>query len=154
MANTARMANPVFVAKLKHRLRFSPHATMPAGDGLSSPASGSPALPDWLGPRLFDPMFTTTSKNVKHARQIASSSGIAVFSGAGATSADGVQAGRACQRFALQATALWPKPITFNLNQIEGDLPDRCVAWLSSRSAYRRAMSAVQARVLPGFISP
>jgi hypothetical protein len=105
-ANTAQMADPAFVVELKQWLRFSPDAAMTLGDGLFSAASGSPALPDWLGPRLFDMMFTTKSENAKYARQIASSSGIAVFAGATASPAQWVQVGRACQRFALRATAL------------------------------------------------
>lgn len=113
-ANTAQMADPAFVAELKHWLRFSPHAAMTTGDGLYSAASGSPALPDWLGPSLFDQMFTATSENAKYVRQITSSSGIAVFTGASATPAQWVQVGRACQRFALQATALGLKHAFLN----------------------------------------
>ena len=105
-ANTAQVADVAFVAELKHWLRFSPHAAMTMGDGLYSAASGNPASPDWLGPHLFDMMFTAKSENAKYARQIATSSGIAVFAGAGATPAQWVQVGRSCQRFGLQATAL------------------------------------------------
>ena len=105
-ANSAQIADPAFVAELKHWLRFSPHAAMTTGDGLYSAASGNPALPDWLGGMLFDTLFTATSENEKCARQIGSSSGIAVFSGAAADPEHWVQVGRACQRFALQATAL------------------------------------------------
>ncbi|NUB46114.1 nitroreductase family protein [Fertoebacter nigrum] len=105
-ANTAQIADPAFVAELKHWLRFSPRAAMTSGDGLYSAASGSPALPDWLGPRLFDAVFTARSENAKVARQIAASAGIAVFAGAAADPAHWVQVGRASQRFALQATAL------------------------------------------------
>ena len=104
--DTAQMADPVFVAELKHWLRFSPHAAMTTGDGLYSAASGSPSRPDWLGPHLFDIAVATKSETAKYARQIASSSGIAVFAGASATPTKWVQVGRACQRFALQATAL------------------------------------------------
>lgn len=113
-ANTAQMADPAFVAELKHWLRFSPHAAMTSADGLFSVASGNPALPDWLGPRLFDMAFTSKSENAKYTRQITSSSGIAVFSAAGATPAQWVQVGRACQRFALQATALGLKHAFLN----------------------------------------
>lgn len=113
-ANTAQMADPAFVAELKHWLRFSPNTAISTGDGLYSAASGNPALPDWLGPRLFDMVFSAKSENAKYARQIASSSGIAVFSGAGATPAQWVQVGRACQRFALQATALGLKHAFLN----------------------------------------
>ncbi len=113
-ANTVQMSDPAFVAELKHWLRFSPQAAMTTGDGLYSAASGNPALPDWLGPRLFEMAFTAKSENAKYARQIASSSGIVVFSGAGATPAQWVQVGRACQRFALQATALGLKHAFLN----------------------------------------
>ena len=113
-ANTAQMADPAFVAELKHWLRFSPHTAMTTADGLYSAASGSPALPDWLGPRLFDMAFKAKSENARYARQIASSSGIAVFSGAGASPAQWVQVGRACQRFALRATALGLKHAFLN----------------------------------------
>ncbi len=113
-ANTAQMADPAFVSELKHWLRFSPHAAMTTGDGLFSAASGSPALPDWLGPIMFDMAFTAKSENAKYARQIASSSGIAVFSGVSATPEHWVHVGRACQRFALQATALGLKHAFLN----------------------------------------
>jgi len=105
-ANTAQIADPAFVAELKHWLRFSPRSAIATGDGLFSATSGSPALPEWLGPRLFTAVFTAKSENEKIARQIASSSGIAVFVGAAADPEHWVQVGRASQRFALQATAM------------------------------------------------
>lgn len=105
-ANTAQIADPAFVAELKRWLRFSPRAAISTGDGLYSAASGSLALPEWLGPRLFDAVFTAKSENDKVARQIASSAGLAVFAGAAADREPWVQVGRASQRFALQATAL------------------------------------------------
>jgi nitroreductase len=105
-ANSAQIADPAFGAELKQWLRFNPNAAMISGDGLYSAASGNPALPDWLGESLFDRLFTAASENEKCARQIASSSGIAVFSGTAGRPDHWVQVGRACQRFALQATAL------------------------------------------------
>lgn len=105
-ANTAQMDDPAFVAELKRWLRFSPNAALRTGDGLFSAASGQPPLPEWLGPWLFDRVFTVKAETARYARQIASSAGIAVFSGAKADPAHWVQVGRACQRFALQATAL------------------------------------------------
>jgi len=113
--NTAQLADPAFVAELRHWLRFSPNAAMASGDGLYSPASGNPALPDWLGPRLFDLVFTADAENTKYARQIDTSSGIAVFIAARSDPEHWVQAGRACQRFSLQATALGLK--TAHINQ-------------------------------------
>ena len=73
---------------------------------LFSASSGSPALPAWLGPRLFDWVFKADAENDKYARQIASSAGIAVFVSQRDDREHWVLAGRACQRFALQATAL------------------------------------------------
>jgi hypothetical protein len=109
------MADPAFIAELKTWLRFNPAAAMTPGDGLYSAASGNPALPDWLGPRIFDRVFTTAAENEKYARQIGSSSGVAVFVAARDDPEHWVQAGRACQRFALQATALGLK--TAHINQ-------------------------------------
>jgi nitroreductase len=113
--NTAQLVDPAFVAELKHWLRFSPNAAMASGDGLYSPASGNSALPDWLGPRLFDLVFTVDAENKKYARQIDTSPGIAVLVAARSDPEHWVQAGRACQRFALQATALGLK--TAHINQ-------------------------------------
>ncbi len=112
--NTAQIADPAFVAELKSWLRFNPRAALATGDGLFSATSGNPALPDWLGPRLFGWAFTAKAENQKIARQIASSAGIAVFVAAKADPAGWVQAGRACQRFALQATTLGLKHAYLN----------------------------------------
>ncbi len=112
--NTAQMADPAFVAELKHWLRFNPRSAAYTGDGLFSATTGNPGLPDWLGPRMFDWAFTEKAENEKYARQIASSAGIAVFVAAKADPEHWVQAGRACQRFALQATALGLKHAFLN----------------------------------------
>ncbi|MEG3147862.1 nitroreductase family protein [Sphingomonas sp. RT2P30] len=104
--NSAQMADPAFVRELKAWLRFNPRAALGHGDGLYSVASGNPALPSWLGPRAFDLFVTAAAQNDQYARQIRSSSGVAVFVGDRADRVHWVQVGRACQRFALQATAL------------------------------------------------
>lgn len=104
--NTTQIGDPAFIAELKHWLRFSPKAALRTGDGLFSAASGNPALPEWIGPWLFDRVFTIKAETERYSRQIASSAGIAVFVGAKTDPASWVQVGRACQRFALQATAL------------------------------------------------
>jgi hypothetical protein len=51
-------------------------------------------------------VFRTGGENDKYARQIRSSSGIAVFVSAKDDREHWVRAGRACQRFALKTTAL------------------------------------------------
>lgn len=104
--NGAQMADSAFMRELKSWLRFNPRQAAETGDGLYSAASGSPTLPDWLGPRAFDWFVTAKSENDKYARQLRSSSGVAIFVGAQEDREHWVQVGRACQRFALQATAL------------------------------------------------
>ena len=112
--NSAQMANPAFVRELKSWLRFNPHQALRTGDGLYSVASGNPALPDWLGPYAFDWLSTAASQNDAYSRQIRSSAGIATFVGAGASPAHWAAVGQACQRFALQATALGLKHAFIN----------------------------------------
>lgn len=112
--NSTQMADASFVRELKSWLRFNPHQALRTGDGLYSVASGNPALPDWLGPFAFDWLSTAESQNDVYARQIRSSAGIAVFTGARADAAHWVAVGQACQRFSLQATALGLKHAYIN----------------------------------------
>jgi nitroreductase len=104
--NSAQMGEAAFRRELETWLRFSPREAIEAGDGLFSAASGSPTLPAWLGPRVFDWVFRADTENDKYARHLRSSAGIAVFVSARDDKEHWVSAGRACQRFALQATAL------------------------------------------------
>jgi hypothetical protein len=104
--NTRQIGDPAFVAELKHWLRFSPDVATRTGDGLFSAASGNSPVPEWMGPWLFDRVFTVKAETTRYSAQIGSSAGIAVFVGAKADREHWLQVGRACQRFALQATAL------------------------------------------------
>jgi hypothetical protein len=104
--NDAQMADPAFMAELKAWLRFNPRMALERGDGLFSGSSGNPSLPGWLGPAMFDVAFKPKAENEKYAQQIATSGGLAVFVGAKADHEHWTAVGRACQRFALQATAL------------------------------------------------
>jgi nitroreductase len=104
--NSAQMADAAYMAELKSWLRFSPRQAMVTGDGLFSGASGNPILPAWLGPPMLDLVYRASAENDKIARQLRSSSGIAVFVSHQADPDHWARAGRASQRFALQATAL------------------------------------------------
>ncbi|WP_260706614.1 Acg family FMN-binding oxidoreductase [Edaphobacter flagellatus] len=104
--NGAQMADPAFMAELKHWLRFNPRLAMKMGDGLFAAASGNPILPDQLGRGAFDLFFRATAENRKYGHQIDTASGIAVFFGDREDRAHWVAVGRACQRFALAATSL------------------------------------------------
>jgi len=112
--NEVQMGDPAFLRELKSWLRFSPRHALESGDGLYSAASGNPSLPDWLGPRAFDMFVTAKSESDKYAGHLRSSSGVAVFVGQRDDREHWVLAGRACQRFALQATALGLKHAFIN----------------------------------------
>jgi nitroreductase len=104
--NSMQMADKAFVRELRGWMRFSPRQALRTGDGLFTATTGNPILPAWLGPIVFDLALKADAENDNYARQIASSAGIAVFVGEKADHEHWVLAGRAAQRFALQATAL------------------------------------------------
>jgi hypothetical protein len=120
--NSSQMADPAFIAELKTWMRFNPRAALANGDGLFSACSGNPVLPDWLGPPMLAMVFNAKAENAKYASQIASSVGIAVFVAASPDPEHWVLAGRACQRFALQATALGLKHAFLNQPVEQPDL--------------------------------
>jgi nitroreductase len=105
-AATAQMQDPRFVSELKQWIRFGEAEALATRDGLFAAASGNPALPRWLGSLLFGFLATPAAEAERYARQLRSSSGIAVFVSERSDAASFVEAGRAYQRFALQATAL------------------------------------------------
>ena len=113
--NSAQMNDKAFVDELKAWIRFSASDAVRLGDGLYAASSGNPSLPAWLGRPLFNLFFTEKGENDKYARHVRSSAGIAVFVGPGNDKAGWIAAGRACERFALQATALGVR--TAHLNQ-------------------------------------
>ncbi len=112
--NSAQIGNQAFVQELKAWLRFSPRQAMRTGDGLFSATTGNPILPAWLGSIMFDLVFKAKAENEKYARQLASTPGVAVFVAQKNDREHWVLAGRACQRFALQATALGLKHAFIN----------------------------------------
>jgi nitroreductase len=112
--NSSQMADPAFLHELKTWMRFSPRQALRTGDGLFSATTGNPTLPAWLGPAVLDVAFRAKTENAKYARQIASSAGLAIFVGHAPDPQHWVQAGRAAQRFALQATALGLKTAFLN----------------------------------------
>ena len=105
-ANTAQMADALFVKELKSWIRYNGAAAVRSGDGLYSKCTGNPSIPTWIGNLAFNWFFSTKGENEKLVRQIRSSSGLAVFVGDASDKAHWVNVGRCYQRFALQATAL------------------------------------------------
>jgi nitroreductase len=112
--NHRQMGDPAFQRELKSWLRFNPRQALASGDGLFSAASGDPSLPCWLGTMLVGLVLTSDAGDDKYASQIDSSPGIALFLGEKSDHDHWVRCGRACQRFALQATALGLKHAFIN----------------------------------------
>lgn len=112
--NTIQMGDRVYIDELKQWLRFSYGEAVSNGDGLFSATTGNPTLPGPIGRLLFDFVATAESENKKYLAQIASSSGLAVFVTEQNDKAHWIAAGRAYQRFALQATALGIKHAFLN----------------------------------------
>ncbi|GLS40001.1 Tat pathway signal protein [Mesorhizobium tianshanense] len=104
--NSAQMDDAAFVEELKSWIRFSYGDALSTRDGLFSKSSGNPALPGWIGRLIFSQVFTKDTENSKYESQLRSSAGIAVFVSDKNEPAYWAEAGRCCQRFALQATAL------------------------------------------------
>ena len=113
-ANSAQMGDAAFVRELKTWLRYNPRQAIDVGDGLFSALTGNPTMPTWLGPHMIDLFYSTKAENEKYARQINSSAGIAVFVSEQDNPEHWSLAGRASQRFALQATALGIKHAFIN----------------------------------------
>ncbi len=102
--NSRQVDDPAFVAELRDWIRFNPDDAAATRDGLYAASSGNPTMPTWLGRRLFDVFFDKETENDKYAKQVRSSAGIVVFIAASNDKAGWFNAGRAYQRFALQAT--------------------------------------------------
>ena len=104
--NSAQMRDKAFMDELTHWIRFNGTDAVATMDGLAARASGNSELPAWLARLLLPLVLTESGENEKYRAQIESSAGIAVFVADGNDRSHWVAVGRACQRFALQATAL------------------------------------------------
>lgn len=102
--NSRQIDDPAFVAELRDWIRFNPGDAAATRDGLYAASSGNPTMPAWLGRRLFGVFFDKETENDKYAKQVRSSAGIVVFVAASDDKEGWFNAGRAYQRFALQAT--------------------------------------------------
>ncbi|MGE0449251.1 MAG: twin-arginine translocation signal domain-containing protein [Vicinamibacterales bacterium] len=102
--NSVQLDDPAFVHELKSWLRFNERAAAASRDGLFGAASGNPRLPNWIGPMMFDLFITKDGENARVAEQVRSSSGLVAFIAPSNDRAGWTAAGRAYQRFALQAT--------------------------------------------------
>jgi len=112
--NSAQMREKAFMDELKHWIRFNDSDAVATMDGLSARASGNSQSPAWLARLLLPLVFTERGENQKYRSHIQSSAGVAVFVADRSDRAHWVEVGRACQRFALQATSFGLKHAFIN----------------------------------------
>ncbi|NYS62229.1 Acg family FMN-binding oxidoreductase [Vreelandella salicampi] len=104
--NIDQLTDRAFRDELVSWIRFNPNEAIRTGDGLSGRVSGQPALPTWLAKWIIKLVLTPKGQAETDATNIKSSAGVAVFVSREDDKAAWVEAGRAYERFALQATAL------------------------------------------------
>ncbi len=102
--NSQQMDNPAFVQELKDWVRFNASSAAETRDGLYAACSGNPESPTLIGSTLFNLFFTKDAENDKYRDHIRSSSGLMVFVANQDDPEGWINAGRAYERFALQAT--------------------------------------------------
>lgn len=104
--NWVQLSDPAFRDELVSWIRFHPNEALRKGDGLAGRTAGHPPVPRWLAGLMIAKILTPGSQADTDARNIRSSPLVAVFVSDADDKAAWVEIGRACERFALQATAL------------------------------------------------
>lgn len=100
----AQLGDPAFRKELLAWLRFNDAAALASGDGLSARVAGQPQLPDWLARALSGFVLSGRGQAARDVRHLRSSPLLAAIVSERDDPAGWVAAGRACQRFLLQAT--------------------------------------------------
>ncbi len=114
-AGRRQFSDPAFVEELLAWIRFSKREVKARGDGLAARAMGFPALPRWLGKRLFKLLATPESEARRVEKLIRSSSELMLFSAARNDRHHWVDLGRSFERVALTATSLNIKQAHMNM---------------------------------------
>jgi hypothetical protein len=104
--NGIQLTDRGFRRELLSWIRFNPGSALRSGDGLAGRCAGNPSLPTWLGKLLAPMVIRANSQVERDAEHIGSSAGIAVVITEADDKPSWVEAGRAYERFALQATLL------------------------------------------------
>ena len=104
--NRTQLTDGAFRGELLSWIRFNPAAALRSGDGLAGRCTGNPPLPDWLGKLLAPVVIRARTQAERDTANITSSAGIAVVVTERDDKAAWIDAGRAYERFALQATAM------------------------------------------------
>ena len=101
----AQLNDTAFRRELLSWVRFNPAAALRSRDGLAGRTTARPPVPTPLGTLLARLLLRAESQAQADAEHLKSSAGVAVFVAPGGGRSAWVEAGRACQRFALQAEA-------------------------------------------------
>ena len=104
--NEIQLTDRAFRGELLSWIRFNPAAALRSGDGLAGRCAGNPQLPTWLGRLIAPAVIRAGPQAERDTAHITSSAGIAVVITERNDKPAWVEAGRAFERFALQATAL------------------------------------------------
>lgn len=104
--NVVQFSDPDFRAELIAWLRFSDKSAIAVGDDLTARTTGQPRTPDRLGGFIIRRLLPSKIPARTDERYIRSSPLIGVLVAENDSPESWVEAGRVCQRFALQATAL------------------------------------------------
>jgi hypothetical protein len=105
LGNQDQLSSVHFRRELISWIRFNPASAIRSGDGLSGRAGGQPPLPTWLAKLIIGFVLTPKTQNDTDAKNIRSSSGVAVFIADADDRRAWMETGRAYERFALAATA-------------------------------------------------
>ena len=104
--NEAQLSDPAFRRELLSWIRFNAAAAERTRDGLAGRCSGNPSLPTWLARPLSRLILRPSTQIERDTEALRSSAGVVVLVSTRNDSTGWVDAGRACQRLALQAAAL------------------------------------------------
>jgi hypothetical protein len=102
----AQLDDTAFRRELVSWIRFNPSAALRRRDGLAGRTTGRPPVPTPLGTLLARFLLRAGAQAEADAELVRGSAGVAVLVTQGDDRSAWVEAGRACQRFALQAEAL------------------------------------------------
>ncbi|NBB69408.1 MAG: Tat pathway signal protein [Alphaproteobacteria bacterium] len=103
-ADRRQLTDAAFRRELFHWMRCTDGEALARRDGLAARVMGAPRLPRPLVRALLPVVLSAAGEAAKRRREMASSAGLAVFTGPAATPAGWIAVGRAYQRFALEAT--------------------------------------------------
>jgi hypothetical protein len=135
--NVAQLSDGAFRSELVSWIRFNPADAMQKRDGLAGRTIGQPAVPGWLARTILPLVLTPEGQAATDAANIRTSSGVAVFVSSEQGREAWIEAGRAYERFALQATALGIRTALVN-RPIE--VPQILESWLKLDGEYAQLM--------------